>query len=171
MKDWIQEAAPFTMPAETLKPATAWIDQKILDDEDIRLYQGSFKNEAGQVIEVPMSPQELCTYTRTEKVLSILEKLDLHRFFEAPLPAVDCKRVYELITSIKEDGTAEISDMDGEKMAVQITVQTVADALHLSDKGDLVTKRREELKVYRSKKRNYTYEDLHNPRVGPMCKL
>ena len=96
------------MPAETLKPATAWIDEKLLDDEDIRLYQGSFKNEAGQVTEVPMIPQELCTYARTEKVLRILEKLDLHRFFEAPLPAVDYKRVYELITSIKEDGTAEI---------------------------------------------------------------
>ena len=87
-----------------------------------------------------MIPQELCTYARTEKVLRILERLDLHKFFEAALPAVDCKRVYELITSIKEDGTAEISDMEGEKMAVQITVQTVADALHLSDKGDLVTR-------------------------------
>ena len=47
----------------------------------------------------------------------------------------------------------------------------VADALHLSAKGDLVTKRREDVKVYKEKKKNYTYEDLHDPRVELLCRL
>ncbi len=170
MRDSLQESEPFTIPAETLKPTTTWIEEKLLDEEDIRLYQG-FRNEAGQVTEVPMIPQELCRYARKEEVMRMLERADLHNFFEAPLPAVDCRRVYELITSIKEDGSAEITNLDGEKTAVQITIETVAEALSLSAQGDMVTKRREELKVYKTKKKNYTYEDLQDPRVGGICRL
>ena len=159
LKDCLEQAEPFTMPPETLKSATAWMDESTLEQENIRLYQGSFRDEAGHVTEVPMIPQELCQYARKHRIMRILEKLDLHHFFEAQLPAIDCRRVYELITSVKEDGTAEITNLEGEKTAVNITIQTVVGALGLSAQGDMVTKRREELKVYKSKKKNYTYND------------
>ena len=147
------------------------MEEATLNEQDIRLFQGTFRDEAGHQTEVPMIPQELIGYTKKQEVAKRLEKIDLHGYFEGVHATVDCKRVYELITSIKEDGQAEITNLSGEKRQVQITVQLVADALNLTAKDDLVTKRREEVKVYRERKTNYTYEDLQDPQVEILCRL
>ena len=52
-----------------------------------------------------------------------------------------------------------MSDISGTERTIIITPELVAKALQLSNEGDQVTKRREEVKLYKEKKKNYTFDD------------
>ena len=73
-------------------------------------------------------------------------------------------------TTIQESGEAKVSDLNGTKKKIRITPELVANALHLSNQGNPVTKRREYVKVYKEKEKNYTFEDLTDTRVAKMCR-
>ena len=81
------------------------------------------------------------------------------------------KRVWELVTTIKESGLARVSDINGTERTIVITPELIAEALQLSNEGDQVTKRREEVKVYKEKKKNYTFDDLVDQRIAAMCQI
>ncbi|RYA84447.1 hypothetical protein DD594_26190, partial [Enterobacter cloacae complex sp. 4DZ1-17B1] len=89
-----------------------------------------------------------------------LEQIDLHNYFEAVSAGIDIKRLWEFLTTIKEDGVARVTDLQGKPgTEILITERVVEVAIDLCNKGDSVTKRRDEVKVYTEKKANYTFED------------
>ena len=118
-----------------------------------------------------MIPREMVDYIKRPEMAELLEHLDLHRFFESPQPAIDLKRVWELVTTIKESGIARVSDINGTERTIVVTPELIAEALQLSNEGDQVTKRREEVKVYKEKKKNYTFDDLVDQRIAAMCRI
>ncbi|RYA84446.1 hypothetical protein DD594_26185, partial [Enterobacter cloacae complex sp. 4DZ1-17B1] len=48
------EVEPFVIPEGTLKPASTWIQEDLLESNDLKIYQGVFKDTEGNVIELPM---------------------------------------------------------------------------------------------------------------------
>ena len=46
LKDHIDQAEPYEVVAETLKPTFTWIEEATLMEADVRMYQGTFKAEA-----------------------------------------------------------------------------------------------------------------------------
>ena len=86
LKDHIEQAEPFEVVAPTLKPTFTWIEEATFMESDIRMYQGTFKADDGSHVEIPMIPREIVDYTGREDIASVLEHLDLHRFFDFPQP-------------------------------------------------------------------------------------
>ena len=84
LKDYVDQAEPFEVVAQTLKPTFTWIEEATLMETDIRMYQGTFKAEDGSHMGLPMIPREMIDYTRRADISVVLEHLDLHRFFESP---------------------------------------------------------------------------------------
>ena len=47
LKDFIDQAEPYHMPPQTLKPTTSWLEEATVKEQDIRLFQETFRDEAG----------------------------------------------------------------------------------------------------------------------------
>ncbi|MCO5608103.1 hypothetical protein L7F22_062309 [Adiantum nelumboides] len=80
-------------------------------------------------------PREIYEVATDPEIREANSWLGLRRYYEQEPYGVDFQRAYELMSSIKEDGHAMITDPQGEKVETVITKEIVADALKLSTEG------------------------------------
>ena len=74
LKDHIEQAEPFEVVAQTLKPTFTWIEEATLMESDIGMYQGTFKAEDGSHVEIPMIPREMVDYIRRQETVGVFRE-------------------------------------------------------------------------------------------------
>lgn len=86
-----------------------------IDNEELRafkvgLFLGRFKDVHDKIWTVTIMPNELKEMHTYKSAMDLFKKLKLHRFFQMPICCIDYKRVYQLLTTMDEDGNAVVED-------------------------------------------------------------
>ncbi|MCO5603126.1 hypothetical protein L7F22_057273 [Adiantum nelumboides] len=98
-------------------------------------FKGKFKAEEGHKLELQLMPKEAYEVATDVEVREANARLGLRRYYEQEPCGIDFQRAYELMSSIKEDGHAMITDPQGEKIEVVITKDIVVEVLKLPTEG------------------------------------
>lgn len=125
-----------------------------------------FRTEEGDVVHVPMIPQEVYAIMHKGTVVDILEKVDLYNYFDLPPAGIDCRRAYELMTSIDTQGIAHLTDMQGQNVQVLISPELIKDALNLPADGTLLRyKKDQDVSAFRKNDSSATFADMVMPQA------
>ena len=96
------------------------MDADLLHQKGTCIFKGQYtdaKNTKVQVVALPTSFQEL---GKEKELLDVYKEVGIDEYFKLPPCGIDVQRAHELMTTIEEDGVAELTNKDGEKVKVPI---------------------------------------------------
>ena len=82
---------------------------------------GTFKTPEEAVWTVSIVPENLQLLAQHNDAMKIYEKVGLSQYFSLPPWGIDVKRAYEVISTLTDEGVAQVEDQDGTLVQVNIT--------------------------------------------------
>lgn len=110
---------------------TCYIDKDNLRVFETGVFEGKCKKADGQIIQVNMLPNNFWAMQAHSDLVEFYRRLGLARYFSLPPWGIDVKRAWQLMTTIGEDGMAQIEDMQNNMITVHITRSLIAEALYM----------------------------------------
>ena len=97
------------------------------------MFRGEFPTPKDKRVGLVTMPPNLQELGKEDEYLTVYRRLGLENYFRLKPCGVDVQRAYELMTTIDPIGTANITDLEGNKVVVSINENTVKEALHFRD--------------------------------------
>lgn len=125
-----EEVEPYK-PIEVHVMDTSYVEQEAMEVTDACLFKGTFYDKQNKKVGVVLPPENFFKLHKAKECQEVFRKVGLDGYFNLPPWGVDIQRSYELMTTIDKDGNAVLTGKDGEELTINITEETVCDALKL----------------------------------------
>ena len=129
------EGQSSTFPAYTLNKykvlSSSYVDKRSLEKEGIGIYQAEFAMDDGLKVKANVFPREILNLQTQHGTLNEFSKAGVAGYFTREVVEIDVRRAWELQSTIQDDGSATLTDKEGHTVRVNITEQTVREALNL----------------------------------------
>ena len=109
-----------------------FIDQEVLQDHDTFAVKANFYGETKEST-IMCLPKSMLALQKQEECMKVFTLTGFDQFFQMPPCDVDAKRCHELLTTLQEDGTCMLSDLEGEPMELNLTPDIVTRALKIQE--------------------------------------
>lgn len=142
----------------------AYIDKSQLQAFGTGIFTGIFKTEEDVKWTVIILPEEIRKIAVHNDIMPFFTKVGMDVYFSLPAWGADVKRSYQLLNSLKEDGTARIDGPDGVLTTVTISEDLIRDALQVPQGHVSLLTRNTQTETRDTflllKGADYTYKDL-----------
>lgn len=107
-----QEIVPY-QPTNLVPTDSCFIiNTEMLDTHNTCVFKGSFNNPQGKKVGLVMLPDTFFDVNRRKECKDMFHRVGLKGYYDLPPWGIDIQRSYELMTSINEDGGAEITHIE-----------------------------------------------------------
>lgn len=107
------------------------MDKETLRACDTGVFVGTFKTPEEAVWTVSIMPKNLQLLALHNDAMKIYEKVGLAQYFSLLPWGIDIKRAYQVISTLTDEGVAQVEDQEGTLVQVNITEALIAEALKL----------------------------------------
>ncbi|MCO5546718.1 hypothetical protein L7F22_000154 [Adiantum nelumboides] len=166
-KEMLEEMPAYELEVGLVKTTKASnLTKEQLEASSTTIFIGKFKAKEGHKMELQLRPKEMYEVATDSELRELNSRLGLRRYYEQEPCRVDFQRAYELMSSIKEDGHARITDPQGEKVEVVVIKEIVAEALKLPTEGIIMRARDRKVEgVFKKVTAVATFNDINMKQV------